>query len=129
VLDNDRGGAAATDDDVQACMAAADAVVRLPPRMAVEELLLDGVPDSELVRAFTELEQAFGDLALPANWDRLPSTDLRRLLARTLHNRPGSLHASYVWELDEAELPGGAISALDRIREVADGRQSGLVEL
>jgi putative ATP-dependent endonuclease of OLD family len=129
VLDNDRGTPAATDDQVQSCLAEADAVVRLPARMAIEELLLDRVSEGELTRAFTELDGAFGDLALPPNWDRLPATDLRRLLSRTLHNRPGSLHSSYVWELDEGELPGAAISALDRIWEVASGRRTGLVEL
>jgi ABC-type multidrug transport system fused ATPase/permease subunit len=129
VLDNDRGTAAAADTEVQECLAEADAVVRLPARMAVEELLLNGVAQAELIRVFSELGQVFGDLALPPNWDRLPTTDLHRRLSATLHNRPGSLHASYVWALDEAELPGLAISALDRIRSVAVSSQTGLVEL
>jgi putative ATP-dependent endonuclease of OLD family len=129
VLDNDRGEPAATDTEVQSCLATADAVVRLPPRTAVEDLLLDGVPDAELVRVFRELDLAFGDLALPLNWDSLPTADLRRLLSKTLHNRPGSLHAAYVWELDEAQLPATGIATLERLRAVAIGRQTGLVEL
>ncbi len=129
LLDNDTGSVAATDPTVQGSLAEADAVVRLPSRMALEDILLDGVSDAELVRVFTGLEQAFGDLALPPNWDQLSGPALRRVLVKTLHDRPGSLHASYLWELSDAELPAGAIVALDRLRAIATSRQSGLVEL
>jgi len=129
LLDNDTGSSAATDPTVQMSLTEADAVVRLPARMALEDILVDGVSEAELVRVFTELAQAFGDLALPPGWDQLTGPALRRVLIRTLHDRPGSLHASFVWELNDDELPTGAIAALDRLRSIATSRQSGLVEL
>ncbi|MBA3687593.1 MAG: hypothetical protein H0W81_01965 [Chloroflexi bacterium] len=129
LLDNDTGAPAATDAVVQDCLAGADVVVRLPSRMALEDALLDGVADTELIRVFSELQLAFGDLALPTNWDALPSTGLRRALARTLHDRPGSLHPSFIWELGDAHLPTKAVSALGRVREIVVARSAGLVEL
>jgi hypothetical protein len=129
LLDNDEGTPAGTDSEVQSCLAAADAVVRLPARMAIESLLMSDVSDGELIRVFTEVNRTFGDLALPKNWEQLTGPDLRRVLMTTLHNRPGSLHASFVWELSDAELPTRAIAALERIRSIAVDRQTGLVEL
>jgi hypothetical protein len=129
LLDNDKGTPAATDAEVQACLAAASGVVRLPSGMAIEQLILQGVSDAELVRVFTELGRAFGDLALPSDWTKVTGPALARVLAGTLHNRPGSLHASYLWELSDNELPGSAIAALDQIRTVAVARQTGLTEL
>ena len=126
---NDAGASAATDLVVQRCMPAADAVIRLPARMAIEALFLDGIPDPELVRVFRELSAAFGDLALPANWDQQSGADLRSTLKRTLHDRPGSLHASFIWELNEATLPARAIEVLECIRRTAGSRTNGLVEL
>lgn len=129
LLDNDEEAPAATDADVQACLIAADAVVRLPAKMAIEELLLDGVSDGELVQVFGELNRAFSDLALTPGWENFVGKDLRQVLARTLHKRPGSLHASYVWELTESALPARAIGAISRVREIAVSRSSGLTEL
>jgi hypothetical protein len=129
LLDNDKGIPAAMDVKVKTCLDAADAVLRLPPKMAVEQLLFAGVSDSELIRVFTELNSVFGDLALPPNWADLSGSELLRVLSKTLHDRPGSLHASYVWELNEAELPTLAIDALRHLRQMVIGRQVGLIEM
>jgi hypothetical protein len=129
LLDNDAGAPAVGDPIVTAALAEADAVVRLPPRMAVEDILMDGVADAELIRVFRELETAFNDLALPPAWDGLTGRRLRQTLKTTLHDRPGSLHPSYIWELAEAELPSRAIAALEVIRDVAVVRRTGLIEL
>jgi hypothetical protein len=128
LLDNDDGSAATTDAEVQACLESADAVVRLPARMALEDVLLADVPEASLLRILTELSGAFGDLALPAGWETLRIADLRRLIARTL-KRPGSAHTAYVWSLAPEELPAVAIDALRSVRGVAVGRHTGLVEL
>ena len=129
ILDNDTGAAAADDPTVQACLAAADAVVRLPARIELEDALLDGVPEPELVRVFTALDAAFGDLALPANWAAETGANLMGILRRTLHDRPGALHPSYVHELELANLPARAIEVVRRTYGVAKTRATGLVEL
>jgi hypothetical protein len=87
------------------------------------------VLEVELVRVFTELSGAFGDLALPANWDTETGANLLRILRTTLHDRPGSLHPSYVYELHEADLPRRAIEVVRRTHAIAKLRTTGLVEL
>lgn len=128
LLDNDDGSDAENDVEVQACLEAADAVVRLPPRMALEDVLLADVPEGSLQRILTELNVAFGDLALPNAWEAFRGTELRRLFGRTL-KRPGSIHTAYVWSLAPEELPRIAIDAIQAVRSAAVRRHQGLIEL
>lgn len=128
VLDNDTGAPAATDAEVQAGLANADAVLRLPARMAVERALLEGVPDAELVRVFRVLEAALPDLALPAGWQAKTGGDLQGILRGAL-KRPGGLHAFYVEELSAASLPAHAVRVLQEALRIARARAAGLVEM
>jgi hypothetical protein len=130
VFDNDSGGSALTDPDLQAAIPEADVVVRLPDRMAIERLILEDVADAELVRVWGELDAALGGLALPAGWESRTGADLREALVGVLHGRSGVLHATYVWQLDTAFLPPAAIMTIREIRRFAIERvATGLVEL
>jgi len=82
ILDNDTGSPATKDAEVQACLAAADAVIRLPDRMALERCLLADVPDADLVKTFKDLDAAFADLVLPPGWEKLTGLDLQRVWSR-----------------------------------------------
>jgi putative ATP-dependent endonuclease of the OLD family len=130
VFDNDGGGSAVADADLQSALREADVVVRLPDRMAIERLILTDVGDAELVRVWSELDLALGGLALPSGWASKTGRDLVQALVPVLHGRSGVLHATYVWQLDAASLPPAAIMTLQEIRRLATSRAGvGLVEL
>jgi hypothetical protein len=129
LLDNEAGAPAAGDPVVASCVAAADAVVRLPPRVSVERALLNGVPDAELVRVFQEIDLAVGGLTLPTGWERLAGAALVTALARVMHDRTGSVHAIYVEALDPTLLPPVGLHALEEVLRIARNRATGLVEL
>lgn len=130
LLDNEAGDAAATDPVVANCVAVANAVVRLPPRVSVERALLKGVPDAELVRVFREIDAAVGGLTLPRGWDAMTGSALVTALARVMHDRTGSVHAIYVEALDPRFLPPVGLQALGEVLRIAKARLStGLVEL
>ena len=130
LLDNETGAPAAGDPVVASCVAAADAVVRLPPRVSVERALLNGVPDAELVRVFQEIDLAVGGLTLPTGWDQLAGAALVTTLARVMHDRTGSVHAIYVDALDPTRLPPVGLHALEEVLRIARNRAPiGLIEL
>jgi hypothetical protein len=130
MLDNEGGTNPAADPVVQQCLAAADTVVRFPPRVSIERALLQGVPDTEIVRVFRELDLALEGLSLPVGWDALTGAALIRTLAKLMHDRTGSIHAIYVEALDSAQLPPVALRALLELHQVATQRgPSGLVSL
>lgn len=130
LLDND-GTVPVTDDEVlNAARAAADVTVRLPPRTAIERLLLRGVPDAELVRAWQALDEAMGGLAMPLAWETKVEKDLVTTLAKFLHGKGGSLHAGFVEMVEPAMLCPEAVVVLVRLHEIATSRPiTDLVEL
>lgn len=101
--------------DAQAAAARADVLVRLPPRMSIEQALTSGVDDAELVRVFTELGAALGGLTLLPGWERRVGADLSGYLANVMHNRSGAIHEIFVEALDPAHLPPVGMRALEEI--------------
>jgi hypothetical protein len=122
LLDNGTGSPLAGDAIAQDAIAVADALVRLPARMSIEQVLLDGVPDAELVRVFRELDTAVGGLTLLAGWDTRRGNGLRGYLANVMHNRTGSIHEIYVDALDDAYLPPTALRALEECLRIGRAR-------
>jgi putative ATP-dependent endonuclease of the OLD family len=129
VLDNDRGSPANAVEIVQNCVDKADAVIRLPNRMALEEALLVDVPDADLIATWRDLAAGV-EVTLEAGWDTRSGKQLVAALSKALHAERGVLHGTYVWALPAASLPPVGLAILDEIRRLANDRTPvGLVEL
>lgn len=89
--------------------AAADHVVRLPHKHAVEHAVTD-CSDAAVLAALAELNASFS-LPLPAGWQALSGTDLRDA-ARAVLKSNGGLHAEFIQTLDDADLPSLALTAI-----------------
>lgn len=130
LLDNEAGSAPDADPTLQAALAAADTVLRLPARTSLERVLLDGVPDAELIRIFEEIDTAVGGLGLPPGWATKTGNDLVAGLAKVMHDRTGSIHAIFVEALDATALSPLGLRALSEVYRIANNRgPSGLVAL
>jgi putative ATP-dependent endonuclease of OLD family len=101
-----------------AVQSAANAVVRLAKGDAIEEALLKGVPDEEIVTALMDLGQTYS-LNLPAGWQALTGAQLRSPAAAALKSNNG-LHAQFVRALPVV-LPPTAQQALEAAMECARG--------
>lgn len=113
VLDNEAGTLLGRDAIAQEAIRHSDVLVRLPSHMSIEQALIDGVPDAELVRVFKELDAAVGGLGLLPGWDRRTGRDLASYLGNVMHNRTGAIHEIYVEALDAEHLPPVALRALE----------------
>ncbi len=92
ILDYDADEARA-DERLQEVLSAADAVVRLPRKTAVEGAILD-LGDDELIAALRILNESYS-LPLPAGWDSLEGSALRDEARRVLKSNNG-LHGHFV---------------------------------
>lgn len=103
----------------------ADAVVRLPPRFAVERALVSGIDSTTLRGALTDLKEAFDlQIDVAATGDaQLPN------LARQALKSPGGLHAEFVEALPAGCVPEIARQVLKSSLECALGASSGLQQL
>lgn len=119
VIDGDRDDQEAVD----ANLAAADAVVRLPDRMAIERALLDGLSDSDIRRALGRL-----DVRIAEDIDDLSGRELERVARQTLKSR-GGLHAEFVDVLPATRVPTLAARILDEVIRCVVDRDTGLQQL
>jgi hypothetical protein len=122
LLDNEAGQPLADDEIAQDAIKASDCLIRLPAGMSIEQALVDGVPDAELVRVFRELDTAVGGLTLRVGWDARTGGDLHRYLANLMHKRTGSIHEIYIDALDDAHLPKTALRALTEALRIGKAR-------
>ncbi len=93
---------------LQEVLAAADAVVRLPPNTAVEGAVLD-LEDDELIAALRVLNGSY-QLPLPTGWDSLTGDVLRGEARRALKSNNG-LHGPFVGCLDRTPPLAGQVVA------------------
>lgn len=119
VIDGDRDQQAVID----ANLAAADAVVRLPDGMAIERALVDGLADEDIRKALGRL-----DVQLPADLGDLAGRNLERL-ARTMLKSAGGLHAQFVDALPPGKMPVLATRILDEATRCVVEREAGLQQL
>lgn len=117
LVDYDRDEAMAA-SRLAALQAAADVVVRLPKGMAIEAALLDGLPDPDVVVAFSDLEPNY-QLPLPTGWQSLTGGDLRDAAIRALKSNNG-LHAPFIHALG-GSLPVTGTRALQTAVECCRG--------
>jgi len=130
LFDNDGAAEDPLPEAVEAALDKADVVLRLPPRTAIERVLINGVPDAELIRVISKLVEAIPGLTLPSGWETFSTKDLRRAVVKLLHDQSGLLHASFVRELDSDKIGTEALDLLRRLYCLATGRTlTGLVGL
>ncbi len=130
LFDNDGAAGDPVPTDVSNAMTKADVVLRLPPKTAIERVLISGVPDAELIRVVDELLKAIPTLPLPAGWEGFATKDLRRAVIKLLHEQSGLLHAMFVRELDPDMISTASLDLLRRLYELATKRtHTGLVGL
>lgn len=125
LLDDSEGLAAASDPILKDAMATSDAVIRLPSRKSIEQALVEGVADAELIRVFKEIDAAVGGLGLAPHWDAKTGLDLSGYLANLMHKRTGAIHEIFVEALDDAHLPPLGVRAIQEILNVARANASG----
>ncbi len=125
VLDYDRADQAAA--ELQTARAAADAVIRLPERFAIERVLCDGLDDDVIRDALRELEEAFA-LDLPDDLDDLEEGELRQVCVRLL-KRSGGLHAEFIDALEEGVIPPTGRALIEAAIEAGIGRSTGYIQL
>ena len=106
--------------------ALADAVIRLPDKVAIEAAIIDGLPDEVLRLALKDVAMAAG-LVKPQNLEQLVGPQLAGKAIRFIKNN--SLHGPFVDALPSANLPPMAIRLLNTAVQVATGTQAGLVQL
>jgi hypothetical protein len=118
LFDNDDAKGAAVPGYVGTALANADVVLRLPPRTAIEKVLVSGVPDAELVRVLGQLLNAIPGLVLPTGWETRTGKDLQRIAIDMLHGEKGALHAAFVREIEPTQVGQLALDLLARLHEL-----------
>lgn len=129
LADNDLPAGTAVPAELTDVVNVSDAVVRLPPRTALERLLLAEIPDDELRRVALLLIAQFSRVTAPANIATATGTSLRNAVLGML-KQPGQLHVSFVQAVDEQWLCPAAVRVLTAIHEAARaGAPRGLLGL
>lgn len=118
ILDGDKD-----ETQIELAEASADAVIRLPERHAVERALIDGLDDSAIQAALTQL-----DAHLPANLADLTGDELRDAAITALKQR-GGLHSQFVDALPAGTHPALAKRVLEQAVNAVITRRRGLIEL
>jgi hypothetical protein len=131
VIDHDRGEKDAQ-DALEANLASADVVVRLPKGHAIELALLAGLDDQVIRTALQELCDAFA-VPVPADLVTLSGRGLRKA-AREMMKHRGGFHAQFVQTLPPGCYPTLARrvleEAIDQAVKVTKGQAAkGLVQL
>ena len=120
VIDHD-GASSQVEAELQTNLDSADAVVRLPPRFAVERALVSGFNMAAIRGALIDLETAF-DLRI--NAADTPDTELEKLAIRTLKSA-GGFHAQFVEALPSGCIPAIARRVLETSLDCALGLEHG----
>jgi hypothetical protein len=123
LLDHDNRPESA--DRLAKALDACDAVVRLPEGHAVDRAIGD-LPDANIVASLRILDERFA-MNMPAGWADLTDNELRDVLIKALKSN-GGLHAQFLRALD-GDLPGVAITALQRAITAASGHFDGHIQL
>jgi putative ATP-dependent endonuclease of the OLD family len=118
VIDGDKDQTA-----VQDVVDAADLVIRLPEKCAIERALVDGVDDASIRQAFDQL-----DVASPNELDALATDDLQKRAVALLKQR-GGVHGQFVDSLPPGVTPPLAKRILERAVAGVIQRERGLVQL
>lgn len=127
VLDHD-GDGAAEDATLQATLATADVVVRLPNGHAIELALLSGLDDTEILASLKELQAAFG-IALAPNIDALRGKNLLEAARKVLKSQSG-FHAQFIETLGAGRVPVVGLALLRTCLEAAcDRSKAGHIQL
>ncbi len=124
VIDHDGDGHQAQ-AELEANLESADAVVRLPTRVAVERALVKGLAAATLRSVISDLDTAF-DLQIEVAGTA--DADLEDLAVRTLKSR-GGFHAQFVEALPPGCIPGIARRVLETGLRCALGEEQGHQQL
>ena len=124
VIDHD-GDKHQAEAELRMNLESADAVVRLPPRVAVERALVSGIDSTTLRATLTDLKEAF-DLRIDVAGTADAELPIR---ARQALKSPGGLHAEFVGALPEGCVPDVARQVLERSLDCALGAHDGLQQL
>lgn len=123
VLDGDQAG----EDSTPGALAVADAVIRLPPRHAIEKALVGGLDDGVIRMALTGLGTGFGANVAPGVASATGAQLVR--LACEVIKSAGGLHAQFVELLPTGVLPPVAVQLLEAVVAAGLGRKKGRVDL
>ena len=124
VIDHD-GDTDQAEAELRVNLESADAVVRLPPRAAVERALVSGLDSATLRGTLTDLQEAF-DLQI----DVANTTDAQLpVVARQALKSSGGLHAEFVGALPTGCVPEVARRVLESSLDCALGADAGLRQL
>jgi len=126
IIDGDRQAEAA-ETALQDCLAAADAVVRLPPGHAIELALLAYLDDAVIRAAVRELEAAF-DVHFSSDLETLAGAELRKVVRQRL-KKSGGLHAQFIDALEAGQYPPVARGLLETAVAAATSHRTGLIQL
>ena len=124
VIDHD-GDTPQAAAELQMNLDSADAVVRLPPRVAVERALVSGLDTATLRGALIDLKRAFD---LQIDIDSAADADLPDLAVKALKSS-GGLHAEFVGALPSGCIPGIARRVIETSLECALGAKEGHQQL
>lgn len=124
VIDHD-GDSSKVEAELRMNLGSADAVVRLPRRIAVERALLSGIDSADLRDVLTDLKEAFD---LPIDVAGTSDTELEDLAVKTLKSA-GGLHAEFVEALPPGCVPEIARRVLERSLDCALGLGDGHQQL
>jgi len=128
VLDHDGDGEQAQ-KEVEAALANADCVVRLPAGHAVERALVFALGDVAIRAALDELRGGFG-ATLPADISSLSGEGLEKAAVRVIKAQKGGLHAQFVESLPAGVIPSEARAVvLAATGAATDRKKSGLIAL
>ncbi|MEX2159142.1 MAG: hypothetical protein WEB04_07045 [Dehalococcoidia bacterium] len=112
---------------IEEVLAAAQAVVRLPDKMAIERVLVEGLPDDVLRAAIRDTASAAA-ISEPDNLDDLDAVELRKAAASIL-KYSGGLHSLFIDVLPLGILPSRGIELLEAITRAVVEKTEGLIQL
>ena len=111
---------------VQTNTALADAIVRLPDRIAIEAAIVNDIPDNVIKQAIGEIAIAV-DLAEPQNLSQLSDARLAKVAIDFI--KKNSLHGLFIDALPSGNLPTLAVKYLEKLVAVATGTRTGLIQI
>lgn len=125
LIDQDAPGQQ-TDAELAENVAAADAVIRLPPRCAIEYALLQGIDPVLIKQVVQQFAGEFG-FPLDAGFAALQNNPLRAAASKIIKKQ--NLHAQFVQALPTSVFPALVRRVLEEVVRLAEGRITGHVQL
>ena len=104
----------------------ADVVIRMPEKMAIEAVLLEGLADADVSQSVRDAASAAG-LTLPTDFNQLTGHRLKDVTINFL--KRNSLHGMYVDSLPIDSLPAVGLKALQQVVASITGNDNGLMQL